>query len=186
MELIGTHNSGTGEPSQKWYHKLLIPFARCQSKTIKEQREVGCGYFDLRVYRESDGNYRICHGLWRSKKSLDTILIELSEGSSVKAYTQVTLENKDINDTDKVVEEIEELVNTYGRGIVHLTQVNHKSKNGWSVLRYYIPCPAVIQGFLPLDGHSWHTYFPIPWLWKKIYHNTPSWDIGYYTLVDFL
>lgn len=36
------------------------------------------------------------------------------------------------------------------------------------------------------DGHSWHTYIPIPWLWKKIYHNHPEFNAEQYTLVDFL
>lgn len=37
-----------------------------------------------------------------------------------------------------------------------------------------------------LDGRSWHTYLPIPWLWKKIYYNKPEFNDDYYTNVDFL
>lgn len=42
-----------------------------------------------------------------------------------------------------------------------------------------------VQGFLPLDGRSWHTYLPIPWLFKKIYNDTPTFNNEYYTYVDF-
>ena len=43
-----------------------------------------------------------------------------------------------------------------------------------------------VQGFLPLDGRSWHTYLPIPWLFKKIYNDTPTFNNEYYTYVDLL
>ena len=42
------------------------------------------------------------------------------------------------------------------------------------------------QGFLPLGGRSWHTYLPIPWLWKRIYNDAPLFNNEYYTYVDFL
>ena len=42
------------------------------------------------------------------------------------------------------------------------------------------------QGFIPLDGRSWHTFIPIPWLWKKIYFNHPKFNENEYTFVDFL
>ena len=182
MELIGTHNSGTGEKSYKWYHKLLIPFACCQSKTIREQLKAGCTYFDLRVHRNNKGIYRICHGIWYSEMDLKDILNILNQSNHSDIFFQITIENEEIE--DKWKEEIENIIPCSSR--LHLTQLNHKSKDNWEVLKYYIPCPVVMQGFLPLDGHSWHTYLPIPWLWKKIYHNNPKWSKAYYKLVDFL
>ena len=48
-------------------------------------------------------------------------------------------------------------------------------------------CPyKSIQAFLPLDGKTWQTYIPIPWLWKKIYHNKVIFNTKEYKFVDFL
>ena len=43
-----------------------------------------------------------------------------------------------------------------------------------------------IQGFLPLDGRSWHTYIPIPWLWDRLYHRPHTFNADKFTFVDFL
>ena len=48
MEKIATHDSATGEKGM-WYCIPLIPFAKTQSKTLKEQYDAGCRFFDLRV-----------------------------------------------------------------------------------------------------------------------------------------
>lgn len=56
MELIGTHNSATGERPLGFLSKLLNFTAKCQSKTIWEQLEAGVRLFDLRVTdKMSDG-----------------------------------------------------------------------------------------------------------------------------------
>ena len=39
MLKIGTHDSATGEKAMSWWMKLLTPFWKTQSKTIKEQYE---------------------------------------------------------------------------------------------------------------------------------------------------
>jgi hypothetical protein len=46
--------------------------------------------------------------------------------------------------------------------------------------------PGARQGFLPLDGKTWHIILPLPWLWKKLYHNTPVFNENYFVFVDFL
>ena len=43
-----------------------------------------------------------------------------------------------------------------------------------------------IQGFLPLDGRSWHTYLPIPWLWDRLYNRPHTFNSDKFTFVDFL
>lgn len=42
------------------------------------------------------------------------------------------------------------------------------------------------RGFLPLDGKSWHTYLPIPWLWDRLYHRPHTFNADKFTFVDFL
>lgn len=43
-----------------------------------------------------------------------------------------------------------------------------------------------VQGFLPLDGRSWHTYLPIPWLWDRLYKRPHVFNEEVFTFVDFL
>jgi hypothetical protein len=43
-----------------------------------------------------------------------------------------------------------------------------------------------IQGFVPLDGRSWHTYLPIPWLWDRLYKRPHKFNDKEFTFVDFL
>ena len=74
---IGTHNSATGERPQGLLSWLGTPFARCQTKTIREQYEAGCRFYDLRVCTYGDDWY-LCHGLWLSRRTLLGVLVQLS------------------------------------------------------------------------------------------------------------
>ena len=46
---IATHDSATGEKGKGLLSIIGTPFARTQSKTIKEQYDTGCRMFDIRV-----------------------------------------------------------------------------------------------------------------------------------------
>lgn len=76
-KLIASHNSATGEPGRGLLSWLMTPFARCQSKTIKEQLEAGCTYFDLRI-KKYKGEWALGHGPWICKTPLLDILKILS------------------------------------------------------------------------------------------------------------
>lgn len=176
MKKIGTHNSATGESGHGILSWLGTPFSRCQGKTIKEQYEVGCRYFDIRVKNTKRG--WICsHGLWESKRTLLSILEELNEYGD--CYTMITYEGEA---PENFLEVVDTWVNMY-QGIT-FTSINTK-KPVWKCLKTYNSV-SVVSKFKNLDGSTWHTYLPIPWLWKKIYYNNPEFNEEYYTLVDFL
>jgi hypothetical protein len=67
----------------------------------------------------------------------------------------------------------------YGEG-------SHLFKVKYEYLKNAIGWPKAIQGFLPLDGRSLHILLPIPWLWKKIYNDKPTFNDKHFTWVDFL
>ena len=75
---IATHNSATGEKGRGFLSFLVTPFAKTQSKTIKEQYDTGCRSFDIRVRKDKDGVFRCAHGLWMSKRSATEILSEVN------------------------------------------------------------------------------------------------------------
>lgn len=62
--MIGSHNTFTYmRPSKRWMY-LLIPFARCQSRSIAEQAKRGAMLADMRVrYVAKERKWYVCHGL---------------------------------------------------------------------------------------------------------------------------
>jgi hypothetical protein len=201
---IATHNSGTGYPAFKWYHKLLIPFSKTQSKNISSQLRNKCTYFDIRIKEQHKKDsvvfWNICHGLWRSKTTLSGVLSDISIYLSLNLknvkhediYIMITYEGKSlpieeedfINQIKKQIDTINSFYPSTIYAKIILTEVNIK-KPKWRNIYRNPDAPSYIQGYKNLDGSSWHTYLPIPWLWNKIYgdHNFND-DV--YKFVDFL
>lgn len=176
---IATHNSGTGEKSGGLLSTLLTPFAKCQSKTILEQYEAGCRYFDLRL-RKVKGEYALCHGLWESATTLNEVLLQLGRKGMQKVYVMLTYEGE-CKDKAAFVDDMLSATKSYGN--IFVTTINAK-KPKWECLAT-IHDVSYRNAYKVLDGSSWHTYLPIPWLWaklkqKKVFNNSA------FTFVDFL
>lgn len=62
--IIGTHNSMTYLRPRHWYGWLMIPFARCQRKSVYQQFWDGARCFDLRIRFDYDCNDYFAHGLF--------------------------------------------------------------------------------------------------------------------------
>jgi hypothetical protein len=189
MNKIATHDSATGEKGQGLISWLVTPFAKTQSKTIKEQYEADCRMFDLRV-KLINNEWKCAHGCWHTKRSAVKILNEINSFED-KCYVTVTYEgNKDnvyaftefVNDIEKVYDNI-----IWGGVAVKYGEGSNLFNVKFEYLQPYPKdWPASIQGFKPLDGRSWHILLPIPWLWKQIYFNKPNFNDRCYTFVDFL
>lgn len=191
MKKIATHNSSTGEVAGTIGSILLTPFAKCQSKTIKQQYEAGCRLFDIRV-KLVKGIWRCAHGVWVTKRSAIDILSELNnfpECVAVDLTYEGSVKEVSVEDFKTFVESCKEVFKyiIWG-GIAY--KYSDKSK-GIKVDYYYIEKASPkykggVQGFLPLDGRSWHTYIPIPWLWNLIYTRKHKFNEDRFTYVDFL
>lgn len=182
MNKIGTHNSGTGEKSKGFLSYLVIPFARTQSKTILEQYDAGCRLFDLRVKYNNKGDLVLAHGLWKSSKTLSDVIYELSILNE-DCYVSIAYEGKLTGAKLEVfLDEIDQYTKYYDG--IKVTQIAVK-KPTWTDLKTINPVKTK-QDFIVLDGRSWHTYIPIPWMWNKIYTNKHTFDEECYTYVDFL
>lgn len=189
MNKIATHDSATGEQSKGIISWIFTPFARTQSKTIKEQYKAGCRMFDIRV-KKGGGNWHCAHGLWFTKRTATDILSEINSFED-KCYVTMTYEGGSneiyafteyFNWCEKEFKNIVwgGVAIKYGEGS-HLFKVKYDYIYG-----YPKGWPASKQGFLPLDGRSLHILLPIPWLWKKIYNDNPKFDNKTYLYVDFL
>lgn len=185
--MIGTHNSGTGEHSAKWYHKLLVPFAKCQRYDIKGQLKAGSRIFDLRVREAADStdDYILCHGLWESSTKLDDVLDSINSygiANGIKYKVLITYEGSLKNEAIKLFRLIiVDKLNKYNN--IQVAQIAIK-KPKWTAV-YNDNITNIKQGFKCLDFSSWHTLIPIPWLWSKFYTKTDD-TTNIYTLIDFL
>lgn len=90
--IIGTHNSMSYLPPRRWWHRLMLPFSRCQSKTIDEQLSAGARCFDLRISFDRDGMARFRHGWCRfaDDETLTAVLEQLQHHGGI--YVRLILE----------------------------------------------------------------------------------------------
>lgn len=188
MAKIATHDSATGERSKHLLHSLGKVFAQTQTKTIKEQYEAGCRYFDLRV----DKDLTLCHGLWKANKELADILIEMKGYVAETTYVAVTIERGYSEEwTASIANRIRKVLNLYG-GMVKLVYIARK-KPHWEIIKEYrkvacvsnylsVPSP---KEYLTLAHKDWRRYIPIPRILKKI---TPKREFNddCFTMVDFI
>lgn len=185
-KLIGTHNSATGEHSKNIWSSLVTIFSRTQTKTLVQQYKAGCRLFDLRIRFDELNKPYFCHGLWKSNKDVYEALRELNSANDT-CYVGITYEGKPKN---IMGEYTEEAFATWAENLF-LTYRNLKpayisiKKPVWKDL-YSNPEIRFKQGFKSLDGTSWHTLIPIPWLWDVLLSRPHKFNTEYYTLVDFL
>lgn len=189
MKKIATHDSATGEKGL-WYCLPLVPFAKTQSKTIKEQYEAGCRSFDIRL-KHHFGAWRCAHGLWFTKRTAMDILNEINEFPE-KCQVCLTYEGTSNNVPDFT--HFIGILKTTFTNIIYGSSAIKYGKEGMKKfkIKYEIlDAPqdgyeGGVQGFLPLDGRSWHTFLPIPWLWDKLYKRPHQFNEEKFTYVDFL
>lgn len=177
MLKIATHNSVTGERGRGLLSLLVAPFSKCQSKTLKEQYDAGCRYFDVRYkYSTKRGGYVCAHGLWESERSLGMVLLELNGFGD--CYVMMTCESGEpLEDMT-----VDYLIEAFTK--IKFTSFNVKRPE-WKVVKSVNPVPSVSK-FKILDWSTWHTLLPIPWLWKKVYYDKPEFNEEIFTMVDFL
>lgn len=64
--MIASHNSFTYCKPAHWWMYLILPFSRCQNKTISQQMQAGAVMLDLRL-KSMGGSMRVAHGLYVAK-----------------------------------------------------------------------------------------------------------------------
>lgn len=189
MLKIATHDSSTGERGAGLLSYLIAPFAKTQSKTIREQYNAGCTSFDIRT-KKINGKWVCAHGLWHSKRTLEDIINEIC-CFATRCQVSITYEGK-LDNNDEILELFNRLKHNNNYIIWGYLAVKYGKDSTGIKVKYDILVPSEKgyeggdQGFLPLDGRSWHTYIPIPWLWDIIYKRPHKFNENRFTYVDFL
>ena len=192
MNKIATHDSATGEKGKGFLSFLVSPVAKTQSKSIQEQYDAGCRSFDIRVKKDKDGVYRCAHGLWTSRRYASDILCQInnfSEPCQVCVTYEGHIDNQYGYSNYQYYCEWAKISFkriTFGKFCIKYDKRNSVKVSYDEVLPEDKNYEGGIQGFLPLDGRSWHTYLPIPWLWDRIYKRPHKFNEDKFTFVDFL
>lgn len=206
-ELIGTHNSATGEKPIGWLSKMLNFTAKCQNKTIKEQFNAGARLFDIRVtdkFESLEGpvvknqaeiyEVNLCgHGLCIYDISLYRVLQDLDNcGKMIRdqhkkyrnVYAIITFEGS-LNDSEQqaFVKSMQKIIKAHR--YVKLLQIAVK-KPKWKLLLDNTSIYKVSYTTDYFKYDKWYKYLlPIPRKWKQWqkYTNTGS---RIFSLRDFV
>lgn len=190
MMKIATHDSATGERGHGLLSWLVTPFARTQGKTIAQQYAAGCRSFDIRIRRRRGGVMWVCaHGLWESHRLASDILREINafdEPCQVCLTYEGTARNaEDFRVCATFLRKVFPRI-TWGAACCKYGRRAGVRVDYVTVLDGQPGYSGGVQGFLPLDGRSWHTYLPIPWLWDRLYKRPHRFSEERFTFVDFL
>ena len=101
MPIIGTHNSMTYLRPHKWYGWFMIPFARCQRKTIEQQWNDGARCFDLRIRFTRQGEPYFAHGLYECTHEVKPIDVLVQLDRLILRYNQPAFVRLILEDPDK-------------------------------------------------------------------------------------
>lgn len=210
--IIGTHNSGSGERSRRWWMRLLVPFARTQEVGVLEQYGRGVRWFDLRVRRrEAGGAYApagggmpaanaegtvagcwvLAHGAWESGADVEGILRELdwmAGRDGEKCYVSVSWEGRlGEEEGEKFLAEVKEVMWRHDNLV--LMEVGVK-KPKWRTLWIPREHPVWVEDYYVLDGRDWRVLLPVPrlwwWVWKRSHIRLRSWEGVDVSVRDFV
>lgn len=179
MNKIGTHNSATGEKGRGWLSWLVTPFARCQSKTIREQYNAGCRMFDIRV-KWVDGCFRCAHGLWTSERGAYGILDEIDKlGDCIVILTY----EGGLSEHEEA--DFKECATLMKATFPNITWREVCVKKGWRCIMPSETKEKNTKDFATIDKSVTFALCPIPWIWKKL-SRKHTFNENTYSLVDFL
>lgn len=194
--IIGTHNSMTFLPPEHWYGWFMIPFARCQSKTIEEQWYDGARCFDLRIRFTKQGEPYFAHGLYECThevKPIDVLvrLDRLMIRHGQRALVRLILEDPDKQNHNVVyfkafcqAWETHQAFHTVNKWI-HFFGGNRKGDWAQIVEFDYKPNLTQYVGSMMEDARWYEKIVPFAYAWRRNKKNkqNPQGDIAIYDFI---
>lgn len=194
--IIGTHNSMTFLPPEHWYGWFMIPFARCQRKTIEEQWYDGARCFDLRIRFTKQGEPYFAHGLYECThevKPIDVLtqLDKLILRDGQRAFVRLILEDPDKQNHNVVyfkafcqAWETHQAFHTVNKWI-HFFGGNRKGDWAQIVEFDYKPNLTQYVGSMMEDARWYEKIMPFAYAWRRNKKNkqNPQGDIAIYDFI---
>lgn len=198
--IIGTHNSMTYLRPTHWYEYLIIPFARCQRKTLEQQFWAGARCFDLRIRFTYDGRPYFAHGLYtmrdpdklnkysKSPQHALYMLSMLSVRSGEKVYVRLILEDPDQRIHNEVFfRNFCKMVQDEDSEFSYLVYFGGNRKGDWKQIVEFDYKPDLMQYVSSMaDDARWYEKFlPFAYAWRKNRENkqNPQGDIAIYDFI---
>lgn len=189
--IIGTHNSMTYLRPQKWYGWFMIPFARCQRKTIEEQWYDGARCFDLRIRFTKQGKPYFAHGLYECThevKFIDDVLAQLDKlilHHGQRAFVRLILE--DPNKQNHNVFYFKRLCNELRQYYKTIHFFGGNRKGDWAQIVEFDYKPNLTQyvGSMMEDARWYEKIMPFAYAWRRNKKNkqNPQGDIAIYDFI---
>lgn len=194
--IIGTHNTMTYLRPQKWYGWFMIPFARCQRKTIEEQWHDGARCFDLHIRFTKQGEPYFAHGLYECThkvKFIDVLtqLDKLILRDGQRAFVRLILEDPDKQNHNVVyfkafcqAWETHQAFHTVNKWI-HFFGGNRKGDWAQIVEFDYKPNLTQYVGSMMEDARWYEKIMPFAYAWRRNKKNkqNPQGDIAIYDFI---
>lgn len=196
--IIGTHNSMTYLRPQKWYGWFMIPFARCQRKTIEQQWNDGARCFDLRIRFTKQGEPYFAHGLYECTHEVKPIDVLVRLDRLMIRYNQPAFVRLILEDPDKQnynVYYFEQLCRVWethqARQSVTVNNVlrffGGNRKGDWAQIVEFDYKPNLTQyvGSMMEDARWYEKIMPFAYAWRRNKKNkqNPQGDIAIYDFI---
>lgn len=196
--IIGTHNSMTYLRPQKWYGWFMIPFARCQNKTIEQQWHDGARCFDLRIRFTKQGEPYFAHGLYECTHKANPAhvledLYKLMIRDNEQAVVRLILEDPDKQNHN--VYYFEQLCRAWETHQARQSVTTNKvlrlfggnRKGDWAQIVEFDYKPNLTQyvGSMMEDARWYEKILPFAYAWRRNKKNkqNPQGDIAIYDFI---
>ena len=175
---------------QKWYGWFMIPFARCQRKTIEQQWNDGARCFDLRIRFTKQGEPYFAHGLYECThkvKFIDVLtqLDKLILRDGQRAFVRLILEDPDKQNHN--VFYFKEFCQDWSKDnkLMHLFGGNRKGDWAQIVEFDYKPNLTQYVGSMMEDARWYEKFMPFAYAWRRNKKNkqNPQGDIAIYDFI---
>ena len=144
--------------------------AKCQSKNIREQYEVGVRLFDLRVRIDELGQITICHGIMEYKSTHlfdDMRFLNNKKDVIVRAILETSYKD------ERIENDFKHVCSLFQVGFPSIKFIGGNRKFDWtSIYKFGTFEPAIVGEFASAPSDKWYSKINDlwPWLWAKL-HN---------------
>lgn len=188
--IIGTHNSMTFLPPEQWYGWFMIPFARCQRKTIEEQWYDGARCFDLRIRFTKQGEPYFAHGLYECTHEVKPIDVLVQLDRLILRYNQPAFVRLILEDPDKQNHNVfyfKRFCQGWSKAnkLIHFFGGNRKGDWAQIVEFDYKPNLTQYVGSMMEDARWYEKIMPFTYAWRRNKKNkqNPQGDIAIYDFI---
>lgn len=149
----------------------MIPFARCQSKTIEEQWYDGARCFDLRIRFTKQGEPYFAHGLYECTHEVKPIDVLVKLDRLMIRYNQPAFVRLILEDPDKQNHNVvyfKEFCQDWSKGNKLIRLFGGNRKDDWAQIVEFDYKPNLTQyvGSMMEDARWYEKIMPFAYAWR--------------------